>query len=143
MWKRKPRRKTKMGGGYKYGRGFYDKILPRVLELAKAGDSYELIANKLNAEKVPTIAGKPWTKSTVSNVLVSGAGYRRRAPENVKYWAANQRSSKSSVGAAPVSGASASGATKWDLLATIERCEDIQPAARKALLELVFKELAR
>lgn len=92
----------------------------------------------------PSFKQPNWTQSSVSQVLREAGKKRRRA--FTKPNARKQKPEWLELGApmpqpmsiiAPAGGA----VTKWDVLKAIENCEDLSTNARKALLDLVWREL--
>ena len=45
--------------------------LRKILNLWKAGKSYQAIADELNNKKTPTRSGKPWIKSVVRSIVLN------------------------------------------------------------------------
>jgi DNA invertase Pin-like site-specific DNA recombinase len=50
----------------------FSQALQRINDLSNAGLGPTAIANRLNAEQVPTMNGKPWKRGTVHQILGSG-----------------------------------------------------------------------
>lgn len=95
--------------------------------LSASGKSYAEIASTLSAGKYPQPTGAPWSAEYVSRDLIA-AGIRRRthAPRGANKSPPPPRDS---------------GTTKYDVLKAIEQCVDISGPSRKALLDLVWKEV--
>ena len=92
----------------------------------------------------PSFKQPNWTQSSVSQVLREAGKKRRRAftkPGARKHNKPEQLELGAPL-AQPATVIAAGGTvTKWDVLKAIENCEDLSTNARKALLDLVWREL--
>lgn len=102
-------------------------------KLAESGTSYEKVAKELNKKGVKTPWGAPVQGHHVGFTL-NTLGIRRKVmPMGGKKRSKARRSEQLTGGDQSPS--------KYDVLRAIESCKDIDPAARRALLDLVWKEL--
>lgn len=103
----------------------------KMLVLAKTGVPYTEIAERMTKQGYRAQEGGEVSVAMVSYHLIQ-AGFRKHQPAKRSY---SRRPHKKTAQdqAAPN--------TKWELLSSIERCQDLTAPSKKALLDLVFREL--
>lgn len=122
-----------------------------ILKAVKAGaKDYLKLAKQMNHlvdkgdKAMAHPGGLPWDNQHISKIA-RAAGYRVKSPANgpirkthkvTKTAVAAPRREKSTPSSGGVF-------TKWDLLQSIERCEELSASARKALLGMVFTEVTK
>lgn len=119
-----------------------EPAVTRALELIKAGEHrYVDIAKILNKEGLRSISGKPFSDGTISHIALA-AGIRRKAQSSGYTRGGAKDAGPVAKRRRRAGGAiNESGGGRWDLLRHIEQCSDLDAQTRKALLELVFREI--
>jgi hypothetical protein len=106
-------------------------------------ETYEKIAQSLNFaakqnKKYAHPQGYAWSAVMISNILISKFGIRRKCAGITRKRHSTIKSSSTPsarLGSAPIV------VTKWEMLKAIEGCTDLVPSTRKAILDLVWREL--
>lgn len=98
-----------------------------VTRLTQTDMSQLKIAEYLNKHGYKRANGMPYTKKHVSLIAIANGMKRRERKTNA------ERNALANPATPTVS--------KWDVLKTIENCTDLSNSAKKALLDLVWREV--
>lgn len=125
-------------------------VVLRARELRKQGLDYQKIADQLKMDGFTTKEGTPFTKGSAWNLANTsnaktygdrGAAARRKKTSKDTKEAGEPAVKRRRRRRSLQTTTTGRETSKWDVLRSIELCEDINSSAKRALLDLVFKEI--
>lgn len=134
----------------------YDQLLDKMLAMAESKMRYVDIAKRLNDAGLFTRFGKPWTRNTITHALIDigfrrviqKGGYTKREFTRKEKRGKGYRTPVADFPQAEPKQAPATPSSRqallgerWEVLRGIENMRGISSAARKCLMDLVWKEV--